>query len=669
MQPTSPPPRDRVSWPDWPFWPYVLVGLTVLLRLIHIWNSRHNPTFLAPAIDPAWYDQTAQNILAGSWGPFPLFRAPVYPTLLAAVYGLFGHDLFAARVLNALLQGGTVWAIWQVGRSYFSPRVGLAAALLFALNGMAIYFAAELVPPSAEMLVGMLAVWSLLRLSRDGGPSALFICGFAWGVAAITRPNFLTLFPLVALGILFLTHHPKLTLPRARSLPRAARALVIWVAAAAIPILPVTAANWLKGQEFVLIASQGGVNFWIGNNPQASGAISVLPGYGNTWTMEDAAAEASKELGHMPGPGELSRHYYAKGWNFLKVEPVQATRFMIRKTLLFFNHFEISNNKHIAYFSALSPWLPALLWLNFGVLVPFGLLGAWVLWRLPQTKVLVGLILLYMASVVLFFMAARFRMPTVPWFCLLAAGGGVWLFEMVRARAKARQFAPLLLLAPGCVLAFMNPWQISEAPVGWARFMEGNAYLKLNQLDSARVAFLDATRYGEDSGLARLNLGVIASRLGRNTEARQWFESALRDDSGNADAWNNLGTVYESLGDTARAISAYERALRLKPAAADPRHNLAGVHFHLGVAYLKAGADSLAIVHLERCLGLLETPAVHFDLAIALERQGRLERALAHVDAALRMDPRMSSALQFKERLGEELKAAPPGGAPPPDRD
>ena len=266
-------------------------------------------------------------------------------------------------------------------------------------------------------------------------------------MAAIARPNFLTLFPLVALAVLFLTNSLRLTPPRILNLPQAARALVIWAVAAIIPILPVTAANWLKGQEFVLIASQGGVNFWIGNNPEASGAISVLPGYGNTWTMEDAATEAAKELGHVPGPGELSRYYYAKGWDFISTEPAPATRFMIRKTLLFFNRFEISNNKHIAYFAALSPWLPALIWLNFGVLVPLGLLGAWVLWRVPQTKLLVGLILLYMVSVVLFFMAARFRMPTVPWFCLLAGGGASWLCEMLQVRAKARQFAPLLLLA------------------------------------------------------------------------------------------------------------------------------------------------------------------------------------------------------------------------------
>ena len=98
------------------------------------------------------------------------------------------------------------------------------AAGLFALNGMAIFFTAELVPPSAEMLAGVLAVWALFRLSRNRSLAAHAFCGSAWGMAAITRPNFLTLFPLVAVAPLFLTRRLALR-PRLREASRAARIL------------------------------------------------------------------------------------------------------------------------------------------------------------------------------------------------------------------------------------------------------------------------------------------------------------------------------------------------------------------------------------------------------------------------------------------------------------
>jgi tetratricopeptide (TPR) repeat protein len=656
--PNSALDNARAHWADWRGWPYVLVGLAVLLRLAHIWNSRANPTFWAPAVDPGWYDQAAQNILMGNWGPFPFFRAPAYPALLAAVYAVFGRDLMAARVLNAALQGAAVWAVWRVGRAYVAPAVGVIAALLLAVNGTAIYFAGEILSTSAEMLAAILGLWATLRLTRDHGLPVVMVCGLAWGAAALVRPNFLFVFPVALTVVYFST--------RAISGRRALTAGVVWLAAAFAPILPVTAVNYLKSGELVLIASQGGVNFWIGNNPESTGILSVLPGYGNTWTLEDAKAEAERELGRPVGPGELSRFYYAKGWSFLSRYPGLAVRFMIRKTALFFNRFEISNNKHIEYFSAISPWLPPLQRLNFGVLVPLGLLGFWVARRQAWAQITAGLIALYAVSVVLFFVTSRFRMPTVPCFSLLAAGGLWWIVETLRNRLSPRALRPLLLLVGGAAIAYMNPWHLAEAPVGWARYMEGNAYLKLNELDSARVCFEDAIRDSQAVARSQINLGVIALRQGDTTGALGWYEAARRRDPVNPDVWNNLGAVYEWRGDTLRAIEAYHRALALQPWAPDPRHNLAGAYFRLGVRALKQGQDSLAVQHLGACLDLEPGAAAYYNLAVAYGRLGQTALALAQLDRALAYDPRLGAALQLRERLLREAATAPEGGAAPP---
>ena len=656
--PNSSLDNARAHWADWRGWPYVLVGLAVLLRLAHIWNSRANPTFWAPAVDPGWYDQAAQNILMGNWGQFPFFRAPAYPALLAAVYAVFGRDLMAARVLNAALQGAAVWAVWRVGRAYIAPAAGIIAALLLAVNGTAIYFAGEILSTSAEMLAAILGLWATLRLTRDHGLPAVMVCGLAWGAAALVRPNFLFVFPVVLTVVYFST--------RAISGRRALTAGVVWLAAAFAPILPVTVVNYLKSGELVLIASQGGVNFWIGNNPESTGILSVLPGYGNTWTLEDAKAEAERELGRPVGPGELSRFYYAKGWSFLSRYPGLAVRFMIRKTALFFNRFEISNNKHIEYFSAVSPWLPPLQRLNFGVLVPLGLLGFWVARRQAWAQITAGLIALYAVSVVLFFVTSRFRMPSVPWLSLLTGGGLWWMVETLRSRLSPRALRPLLLLVGGAAITYMNPWHLAEAPVGWARYMEGNAYLKLNELDSARVCFEDAIRDSQAVARSQINLGVIALRQGDTTGALGWYEAARSRDPVNPDVWNNLGAVYEWRGDTLRAIEAYHRALALQPWAPDPRHNLAGAYFRLGVRALKQGQDSLAAQHLGACLNLEPSAAAYYNLAVVYGRLGQTALALAQLDRALAFDPRLAAALQLRERLLREAATAPEGGAAPP---
>ena len=651
----------RSDWANWRGWPYVLVGLAAILRLAHIWNSRANPTFWAPAVDPGWYDQAAQNILMGNWGPFPFFRAPAYPALLAAVYAFFGRDLMAARVLNVVLQGAAVWAVWRVGRAYVAPAVGVFAALLLAVNGTAIYFAGEILSTSAEMFAAILGLWATLRLTRDPSLSAVVVCGLAWGLAAVVRPNFLFVFP-VALAAVYFAAPAK---SRDSFRYGAWTACAVWLVAAFAPILPVTAVNYLKSGEFVLIASQGGVNFWIGNNPESTGITSVLPGYGNAWTMEDAQAGAERELGRPVDPAELSRFYFAKGRRFLSRYPEQAVRFMIRKTALFFNRFEISNNKHIEYFSAVSPWLPPLQKLNFGVLVPLGLLGFWVARRQAWARMTAGLIALYAVSVALFFVTSRFRMPAVPYLALLAGGGLWWVLETLRSRPSLRALRPLLLLVLGVAIADLNLWGLGEAPVGWARYMEGNAYLKLNRLDSARVCFEDAVRDSQAVSASLTNLGVIALRQGDTTGALERYEAARASDSLNAGVWNNLGAVYEWRGDTMRAFAAYHRALALKPWAPDPRHNLAGAYFRLGVSALKQGQDSLAVQHLSACINLEPGAAAHYNLAVAYGRLGQTAQALAHLDRALVYDPGLRAAVQLKERFLKEPSGAPEGGAAP----
>jgi tetratricopeptide (TPR) repeat protein len=644
----------RASWLEWRYWPYLIIGLATLLRLAHIFNSRTSPTFWAPAVGPAWYDQAALNILSGDWGVFPLFRAPVYPLLLAGIYGIFGHDLVAARLLNVVLQSATIWVIFLVGRSYFSPAVAIIASALFALNGMAIFYSAELLSVSAEMLMATVGMWAIFHLTKELSIKSIAICGLTWGLAAITRPNFLVLFP-VALAVIWLIDSYRNRFVH----------VAIFVIAAALPMLPITTANWVKGREFVLIATQGGVNFWIGNNPESTGILSVLPGYGNTWQMEDAENAAEREVGHPLRPGALSNYYFHKGWKFLRDNPSAGLRLMIRKTLLFFNHFEISNNKHIAYFAAKSPWLPPLIGLDFGVLLPLSILGFYLFRKTPYSNILLVSLLIYAVSVILYFITTRFRMPAVPWLCLMSAAALAWIIEQLRARITITKLWPVLLLIPGTALAYLDIWHLGEAPVGWARYMEGNAYLHLNALDSARACFLDAVNSGEASAKGYLNLGVIEYRQEHYHEARNYYQLSLNCDSLSPEAWNNLGTVLESLRDTSGAVHAYQKALLCKPTAPDPKHNLAAVYFHLGISALKNGDDQNAIKYLEQTLLLEPTAIVHYDIAVAYGRQEQPDRALDELNRSLQMDPNLAVAQQLKAKLRSQTATSSADDATP----
>ena len=117
-----------------------------------------------------------------------------------------------------------------------------------------------------------------------------------------------------------------------------------------ILVSPVTLRNYLVGNDFVPIASQGGVNFYIGNNPQANGLSAVLPPYADDWEYTDAMHEVQKATGKIPRPSEVSDYYYKKGLNFILHSPVEFTSLFIKKTYFFWNSFEPSNNQDISFF-------------------------------------------------------------------------------------------------------------------------------------------------------------------------------------------------------------------------------------------------------------------------------------------------------------------------------
>jgi tetratricopeptide (TPR) repeat protein len=633
------PSRRRVRLPAGWRADALVFAAALAPRLLHLMSLRSLPTFEGLIMDEAYHAAWARSIASGDWlGSEVFFRAPLYPYFLGAVYAVAGTGGLAPRLVQCVLGSISVVILHRIARRLCAPGPALAAALLCALAWPLIHEDNELMLPVLEVLLSLASVAMLLRA---GGPGArrrawTLAGGFALGLAAITRPNMLAFAPLAAAWIAW----PR-GAPGAR--PGWWPAGAAWLMCAVmLPILPVTARNAVVGGDAVLIASQGGVNFYIGNNPLADGTTAVVPGTRPTWQggYEDTLAIARRDTGRGDlKPSEISRYWFRRGLAFWRDEPARAARLLLRKAGLFFSGTEISNNKDLTFFRGLSPVLSLPLpgaWL----LVPLGVAG----WALAfagasrDRRLALALPLAfgvsYAASVIAFFVTTRFRAPVLP---ILALGCGMLADRMLAWwREGRRRPAMAAAAASGALLVAMNldVWGYRDDPaqghMALAQGWEASGRLSEAAGEYGRAAEMGGPyRY---EALARR--GIALATLGRAGEAASVLREALTERPDNLDA-------AVSLLDVAAASGGYAAAREFVLATAEGDAGLRGaLLFTVGSMDQRLGRDTEAEAAYREALALDPSHlGAALNLALLLRLQGRLDESLDFLARAERIDP------------------------------
>src|SRR5687768_6454255 len=177
-----------------------LIGLAIALRFAHLVGAARGLFFHNPIIDEQSNVGEAMKIATGhGWsGAWEFWKPPLYSYLLGAIFAISGDaDLWLPRVVQALLDGATVWLTWRVGRRLLSPNQGLAAAALVAVNGPLIYFTGELTSTTLATFLWIASLAALL----DAGDRPVWwrfgLAGLVLGLSALTRAESVLVVPVV----------------------------------------------------------------------------------------------------------------------------------------------------------------------------------------------------------------------------------------------------------------------------------------------------------------------------------------------------------------------------------------------------------------------------------------------------------------------------------------
>ena len=90
---------------------------------------------------------------------------------------------------------------------------------------------------------------------------------------------------------------------------------------------PCWAHNYFVAHDRVFLSAHSGINFWIGNNPSATGYPRFPPGLraSQAAMLQDSISAAESAAGHRLKRGEVSQFWSAKARNYIRHHFRQVT--------------------------------------------------------------------------------------------------------------------------------------------------------------------------------------------------------------------------------------------------------------------------------------------------------------------------------------------------------
>jgi Tetratricopeptide repeat len=574
---------------------YVFAGV-LLIRVVVLARLTASPYLLPTRGDMHFYDDWAQRILSGQLSDHLAFYGlPGYAYLLATLYKIAGYGPFLPALLQALLDAGTAVLIYKVSVGIFAETglrraqiAGVLAAVGWAFFVPAQTYAVVLMPTAWFVFIFWLVLWRIV--SRKNAPTkwGALILGLLVGLAATAIATILFLIPLLVGAILL-----KPAISTHSQFRTRVSALVLLFLGAAAGTSPCWVHNCLVARDRVFLSAHSGINFWIGNNPDANGYPRFPPGLhaGQAAMLQDSIDAAESAAGHPLKRGEVSRYWSAKARDYIERYPVAWVRLLALKLRTFWSAFQYDDLSIITILREQKVTFPGI---YFGLVAAFALPAMVLRWKaVPAGRWVTSAIALQMLALLPVFTTERYRLPVVPGLLIFAAFGLAMFFHNL----VAGKFPPMLsygtLLAVSTVFISWpqrNPslWALDAYNSGWQA-------LESNNLALAEKKLAVAYAYVPDNSETLFALGNLRLAQQQADDALAFYWAVLSIDPKHKGALNNLGVIALDARDYANAESWFRRAAQIDPANAK-------THFLLAKTFLGKGDREAAQTEIDAAL-------------------------------------------------------------------
>lgn len=617
---------------------HYLFGGVLLVRFLSIARLSASSLFLPARGDMQFYNDWSQRILHGEWtNHLAFYGLPLYAYLLAFIYKLFGYNPFLPASFQALLEAGTAVLIYRLTMSILAalepeiatpvkPRKAFNAShlremfCLLAGLGWAFFVPAQaysivLMPTAWLVFVFWFVVWQIVKNRNAPTAEACLWLGLLIGFVAMGIATILFLLPLILAALVVKPSVPKPD----RSIHTRKFAKSVGAAFLLLGVVTGSSPCWIHNyfiaHDPVPLSAHSGINFWIGNNPDANGYPRFPPGLraGQAAMLEDSIVTAESAAGHSLKRSDVSRYWSAKAKTYIAQHFGDWLGLLATKLRNFWSAFQYDDLSIVTILRDHGVIFPGL---YFGLAAAFAIPGIVLAWRkAPSSRWIAFAILLHMAALLPVFVTERYRLPIVPGLLVFAAAGLSILWRSL-VRMDRQTLAPYfgLLVAATVFVSWpqRNPslWALDAYNAGWQALQSDDLTLAEKKLAVARA-------YVPDNAETNFAFGNLRLARGDSPAATSFYHETLRIDAGHKGALNNLGVMALDAHDLPDAEMFFRRAL------AQDRHN-AKTHFLLAKTALAQGNLRIAESELSQAIAI--SPEQAEFLALKRELATREER-------------------------------------------
>ncbi len=553
----------------------VIIGVAFLLRLVYIVEIQ-GTFFMNYLTDDSkiYSDWAMRMVKSGAWYTnVPFFMAPAYPYILSLFYLIFGKSLFVVQFVQAVFSSLAIAFIYLAGRNFHSKSVGYIAAFIAAFYSNFIFYSGAILSETFQMFFLTLLIY---KLSQDFSKFSLkdyFVVGVLTGIAGIFRGNTLV---FAALFLLWLGY--KVIKKKENSL-LLKKGATLYLSGVVLMILPLTLYNVFVGKDFVLLTSNGGINFYIGNNERSVG-VFVTPREFDFYEDMPGIKYAERILHKRLKPSEASSYWYSRGFDFIKNHPGEYVLLELKKLILFFGKDEDPQTSLMnpEFFKENYSNILKLPLFGFFFVSLFAIAGLIFSYRQKEWNTQLFLLLTgFVIGNLLFFVNGRFRLAITPLLMIYAAYAIRKSYDFISLKKWEEFCLPAIAVAAFILVYYYG--------IDRPQFKPYDAYLHMGNKEynekhyKKAIGFYKKSLFYNDYYMTYVNLGNAYAQLHDYKNAITAFNIAVKRKPDYYLAHFNLGFAYTQLNKWDKAIDEYKIAIQYKPDFADAYRNIGIVYY------------------------------------------------------------------------------------------